>query len=693
MSGEDLRILGATNSIQQNKVIDSEKNKLAEKEKAAMELLNQIAGKKGYKESMSTDDLKKELEKDLKALHSRRSRDDRKRGVDSFAPINDDAYKTAMDVLDKQMTRRAEAHESAAQQKVREIAGLTRHLVGEDVGIDITNDKDVRAFVREGLKAEYEAGNLTKEQYDAARSYGETRKGTHFFKSLWRGITGGTKESTTVYKSAGQNNNVAQIRYSEEGPQYDKELQAKLDKAGISDELIYQIGDNLVGAEAVVSYSNKKVQAGEAQFITDELNKYAKANGSTERFTVKEAKEIMKGAGYGIEKKIDAKKVIRDVAIPTGLGALAGVPMGQIDVLQDQNVNINYGAGASDRIHQDQGLKAVPWAPAVTAAVAAGLSAISSMKSQASRVEDKAIPVNIDSSIKTIGDYIEFVKESETFPTKDAKAMAMKIAGYYATEDGTLLKDQLIDAYREAGGSASVAEDAEGKKEAKDDNRDASVLNHREALALLTKLESGEIKVNKPVPPVPTPEEDHYVALQTEIEETTTPTDCYEVHYGDDWDKVVRNVYGITNEKDVKYIRTQIKTEYFNKMKEEGTLPAGVTKPTDGFFPKVGEELCLPCTIQGPSGNEYKLNVNAEFNHGTASEDYTGVSYNSTTNPFAKTKRDEFYIVNSHDDEKFNRETYAGRDKKEAERVVKQYEDQYGIKRTETEYVNGQRVK
>ena len=43
--------------------------------------------------------------------------------------------------------------------------------------------------------------------------------------------------------------------------------------------------------------------------------------------------------------------------------------------------------------------------------------------------------------------------------------------------------------------------------------------------------------------------------------------------------------------------------------------------------------------------------------------------------------------------EKFNRETYAGRDKKEAERVVKQYEDQYGIKRTESEYVNGQRVK
>ena len=63
MSGEDLRILGATNSIQQNRVIDSEKNKLAEKEKAAMELLNQIAGKKVIKNQCQQMTSKKNLKK------------------------------------------------------------------------------------------------------------------------------------------------------------------------------------------------------------------------------------------------------------------------------------------------------------------------------------------------------------------------------------------------------------------------------------------------------------------------------------------------------------------------------------------------------------------------------------------------------------------------------------------------------
>lgn len=687
MSGEELRINGTTDAVKQNRNIDPEAAKKAAKEKAALELINNIAGQKGYKESMSTDDLQKELEKDLKALHSKRTRDDKKRGVTGFAPINDETYKTAMDVLEKQMNYRAEAHEAFAQQKVKEIAGLTRHLVGENTGIDVTNDKDVRAFVREGLKAEYEAGNLTKEQYDAARKYGETKKGTHFFKSIWRGITGGQKESSVVYQSVGQNNNVAQVRNNEKGPQYDEKLQKKLDAAGITDELIYQIGDNLVGAEAVVSYSNKKIQAGEAEFIADELDKYARRNGSTERFTAKEAREIMKGAGYGIEKKVDAKKVVRDMVIPTSLGAAAGVPMAQIDVLQDQNVNINYGDfGASDKIEQSQALKAVPWAPVVTAAVAAGLSALNSVKEQLTRVEDKAIPVQIDSDIKTIGDYVEFVKDSKTFPTKQAKAMAMKIAAYYTTDDGTLLKDQLLDAYRHAGGSAGDG----------DNNRDASVLNHREAIALLTKLESGEIKVKKPEPvdtPTSTvaPKENHYVNLQTEIEETTEPTDCYKVKSGDDWATVIRNVYNVSDWNDINYLVRQVKDKYFEENKEELTKK-GITSSTGAFFPKVGADLCLPCTIKGKD-QEYKLNTKVDFKRNKPSEEYKGVTFTAASNPFQTTKRSEFYVVNSHDDEKLNRETYAGSDRNKAESVVKSYEDQYKIKRTESEYVNGTRTK
>lgn len=638
MSGDELRIYGSTNPVNQNSTVDPEIAQKAAKEKAALDLINQIAGQKGYKESMSTDDLQKELEKDLKALHSKRTKDDEKRGVSGFAPINDEAYKTAMDVLERQMNYRAEAHEAFAQQKVKEIAGMTRFLVGEDSGIDVTNDRDIRAFVREGLKAEYEAGNLTKEQYEAARKYGETQKGTHFFKSIFRGVTGGKKESSVVYQSVGQNNNVAQVRNSAEGPQYDEKLQKKLDAAGITDELIYQIGDNLVGAEAVVSYSNKKIQAGEAEFIADELDKYARRNGSTERFTAKEAREIMKGAGYGIEKKVDAKKVIRDTVIPTSLGAAAGVPMAQIDVLQDQNVNINYGDyGASNKIDQTQSLKAVPWAPAVTAAVAAGLSALNSVKEQMTRVEDKAIPVQIDSDIKTIGDYVEFVKDSKTFPTKQAKAMAMKIAGYYTTEDGTLLKDQLLDAYRHAGGSAGDG----------DNNRDASVLNHREAIALLTKLESGEIKVKQPVKETPAPQEEKSVVIQSEeYKEKVDETSCYKVKSGDNWYAVVVGKYKPKTAADTNAIIRILKDATFEEMKKAGTLPKGVTSSRDAFFPKVGAELCLPSEIVLPNNNKYEYQEEGKVVAGSLNNDKNyGATYKATSNPFLTERKGTVWSV------------------------------------------------
>ncbi len=669
MSGEELRLF-TTNPVRSNGTASANFTQLSEKEKAALELLNQIAGKKEYKESMSTDDLRKELEKDLKALHTKRSRDDRKRGVDSFSPINDDTYRTAMDVLEKQMDIREEANLAYAQSKVREITGEARELLGQDSEYDVTKHRQIRSYVRDQLKEEFEAGNLTEEQYAAARKYGETKKGTHFFKSIWRGVFGGTKESSELYRTAAQNNNVTKIRTSEDGPQYDAELQAKLDKAGISVDDIYQVGDNLVGSEAVVSYSNRKVQAGEAQFITDELNRRARNNGSDTRFSVKEAKEIMKGAGYGIEKKIDAKKVIRDMAIPTIVGGGVGVPLIPV---QNQNVNLNYGEGIEpETIHQDQ---TVAIAPAVTAALAAGLSALSSIKEQATRVEDKAIPVDIHSDIQKYEDYVDFVLESESFPSKQAKAMAMKIAAYYTDDKGNLLKDQLIDAYRHAGGSA----DPDDKKDS-DNYRDASVLNHREALTLLSKLESGEITVDKPDnDEVVVPTEKPYVHLQEEIvkevKDVEIPTECYEVKAGDNWDIVVRNVYGITDEADVKYIRTQIKKEFFNKMKAEGTLPAGVTSWRDGFFPRAGEELCLPTVFKSEDGKrEYKLNVNADFERKMT--DSENVSFGTVAAYRGKTEKQEvesrYYVVNDSRNEERKSELYAGEDKAEAERQAQQ---------------------
>lgn len=660
MSGEELRISSTTNPVEAGRTPENEEaKKLREKQELANKLLTEISGQKKYV-NLSTDEWEKNLKKDLEALHSKSTKDDAKRNLtgfnaDEYNMYSKDMYKFTLDALEKQMEIVEKQRKADAQLLVKQIAA--------ECGS--TNDREIRTAVRKGLAEKYEKGEISKEVYEAARKYGETKRGTHFFKSVWRGVFGGTKESSEIYKANSYNNNVERIRNSANGPQYEAELAQKLKNAGIDKDIIYTIGDNLVGSEAEVTYSNKKKQAGEAEFIADELNKYARRNGSSERFTAKDARDIMEGAGYHIEKAVNGGKVLRDVALPTVLGAAAGVPMGLVEAVQNQDVNINNGAGyESDKVHQDQKAKAVPYAPLVTAAVAAGLAALSSIDKQMLRVEDKAIPVQIDCDIKTIGDYAEFVKDSNVFPTKQAKEMAIQIAGYYTEEDGTLMKDELLKALRKAGGS--------NDDECPENNRDASVLNHKEALVLLTKLQTGKIKVTKPVvkPPVETPvKEKVSVGIQKETFTEVTATDCYKVHLGDDWYRVAQGVYKVSNTDDLKAIVRQLKDTTFEKMKAEGTLPAGVKSSRDGFFPNVGDDLCLPKTIK-VNGHTYNLNVNARVDHGTASSEYKGASYNSTTNAFENRQDGQHFTVTTSDG---NGPIYEGSDEKKAKEAIEDF--------------------
>lgn len=655
-----MRIGFTSNPVEANRSTeDEEAKKLREKQELANKLLSEISGQKKYA-NLSTDDWAKNLKKDLEALHSKSTKDDSKRNLTGFSAdeynmYNNDMYKLTLETLEQQMEAVEKKRKAEAQLLVKQIAADCNE----------TDDRKIRTAVRKSLAEKYEKGEISKEVYESARKYGETKRGTHFFKSVWRGVFGGTKESSEVYKSTGYNNNVNKIRNSENGPQYDAEMTKKLKNAGIDKEIIYKIGDNLVGAEAEVTYSDKRKQAGEAQFIADELNKYARRNGSQERFTAKDARDIMEGAGYHIEKAVDGGKVLRDVAVPGILGAAAGVPMGLVNVDQNQNVNVNYGSGVdSNKVHQDQHAKAVPYAPLVTAAVAAGLAALASIDKQMSRVEDKAIPVQIDCDIETIDDYIEYVKDSNVFPTKQAKEMAIQIAGYYTKDDGTLMKDELLTALRKAGGS--------NDDECPENNRDASVLNHKEALALLTQLQTGKIKVTKPTPVSPAPvKEKVSVGIQKETFTEVTATDCYKVELGDNWYVVAQGVYNVTNSADLKAIVRQLKDTTFEEMKKAGTLPADVKSSRDGFFPKVGEDLCLPKKIT-VNGHTYELDVNRKVDHVEYDPNakYDGVSYNSTGNVFENRKDRQHFTVTASDG---NGPIYEGSDEDEAKNAVEDF--------------------
>ncbi len=657
MSGENLRIQSTATEPMSRKERKAaakaeEARKEQERQNVAAKLIAELSTQKEYA-GLETDDLEKQLKAELK---------------ERYKDTDKDMYKSSLKALDAQIERTEEARQAYAQQLVRKIASMAPY----------TDDKEVRAFVRAGLASEYEEGNISKEVYDYARKYGETKKGTHFFKSIWRGITGGTKESSEVYRSVGQNNNVDEIRNNGKPLELNDELKAKLEKAGITKEMVYQIGDNLVGSEAVVSYSNKKVQAGEAQFIADAFDEFALKNGVADvDFTDKEAKQIMKAAGYGIEKKIDAKKVIRDAAIVGVPSAAAGIPL---IATQTQNVNLGAELGS---ISQSQ---KVALGPVVTGLLGTALGTLGSIKEQAVRVEDKAIPVQIDDSIKTFDDYAAFIKKSDTFPSKQAKAMAMKIAAYYTTEDGTLLKDKLIDAYRHAGGSADI-DDTQN-----DDYRDASVLNHREALALLSKLESGKIKVDKPEPPKPQPvQEERNVLIQSEdYIEKVDDTSCYKVKSGDNWDAVVRGKYQPKTNEDRKALIRILKDKTFEDMKANGTLPKGVTSSRDAFFPKVGDELCIPSEITLPNGNKYTFQVEGKVKAGKLHEDKNyGATYKATSNPFLTEKQNTAWsayategpLVENTTEENARREAADyKKEQEEAGRKVTVSEQHYPVK-------------
>ncbi len=557
----------------------------AQKEKEAQALVNSLAGSSDAKRYGS---LKDDVIGDLKEM--------RKSGE-----ITKEQFQEAKEYLKSDEYKKMKEAEFASEARL--------YVTGLAAGSEEIKDKKIESEVRDTLKEQYENGDITKEQYEAYNNYAK-RKGAfaRFFGAK-------EKESNLIYSVNAKGNkvDVTREKFNKGEIQLDPELQAKLNVAGISIEEAYEIYDANGGdADRTINYSWKKKQPGERDAILTTLNN----NEGGYEFDMNDVKDIGRSLGYTVEKKVDGGKVVRDVV----RGALIGTPASYFNVSQSQTI-----AGIAS---QTQNVTAIGVGPALGATAGGIASAVT----QAHRVEDRAIPTNVPEGVKTYDDYAKYLDD---YSTERGAAIGKDIAKFYADEDGNLdIEKMNRDFSRAAGTDVSVA----------------TPLNYEEALALLGDLQTRE---PEPVPPVvddPDPVEDP-VNCNLIVEgipyerEEAVPTDCYQVKKGDNWYSVVQGKYQPKTAADAKALVRYLKDTYYEENKE-ALNKLGITSSRGGFFPKVGDELCIPSTITLENGNTYNYLENGKVKAGTVTKN-NNVSYTAATNPFrTKVNGTEYSVAN-----------------------------------------------
>ncbi len=493
--------------------------------------------------------------------------------------------------------KKAEEKRLAAERKAQ-AEELAIRLSGES---DATKKGGVRSDVKNDLKEMYKNGEIDKELYKEAKKY--SGKGNIFGR-----IFGKKKDSTTVFAAQATENKIEKIKT--EGPDFGKKLQKKIDAAGLTNEELYDIMERNVGSDNTVSYSWKKRQPGEADAIKAELNS-EKYNGTETEFSKKEGKKIAKELGYNVEKAVNGGKVARDAA----LGAAAGAPLGFVNITQTVNPS---GGAITGTISQS--VKVGPFGAIAGAVIGGTASAIT----QATRVEKKVAEKVLPENVKTYNDYAEYM---DNYGTEKGADIMKKISKFYVGQDGQTLDKKAMesDLQRAAG--------------------EGSVLNYEEAVALHGEL----VKKPKeePIKEEPIKEETPEKCQITETDEThdvevPLATDCYTVKKGDNWDALVRGKYAPKTNEDRKALIRFLKDAAFEDMKKNGTLPAGVKSSRDAFFPKVGEELCIPSEIT-VNGNTYEYKQDGKVQAGVVSGKARTYVYNQASNPFTKQDKETTY--------------------------------------------------
>ena len=493
----------------------------------------------------------------------------------------------------KDLKKQQKAAEYAAKaQKEQQAEELALRLAGKS---DATKKGGVRSDVKAELKELYKNGEISKELYEEAKDY--AGKG-----SLFKRIFGKHREESTVaFDKQATENRVAQIR-AEGGPELSKDLQAKVDKAGLTDDDLYQIMYDHVDGDGTVSYSWKKKQPGEADAIKATLKKQTGYN-----FTKEEGKQIARAMGYKVEKAVHAGKTIRDAV--TG-GAISS-PTAAIKVTQHV---LEKGVEATQKVAVGA------WGVGAGAAIGTGVS----VYHQVTRVEDKIAEKVLPESIETYADYSIYMQK---YGTKKGAELMPKIAEFYTAKDGKLNKEAFEAALEHAAGKGSV-------------------LNYEEATGLYKDLVQGKIKVNNE--PAKEPDKTPAPAKQdvpppkpakTDCEMVVSPdqveadVNCHKVKAGDNWYIVAQARYNAKGE-DLKAIVRQLKDAYYEENKA-ALNKLGINSSKAGFFPAEGKELCIPSKITLPNGNSYEYIANVRYDKGAVEQNKT-VTLNNKSNPFKK---------------------------------------------------------
>ena len=541
----------------------AKKRKEAQKEQEAQALVTSLAGSSDAKRYGS---LKDDVMDDLNEM--------KKSGE-----ITKEQYNEAKEYLESDEYKKMKEAEFASEARLY-VSGLAANA--ED-----TKDKKIESEVRDTLKAQYENGEITKEQYESYNNYAK-RKGAfaRFFGAK-------EKESNILYRANANRNKVDQTR--EEGVQFKDKTQAKINVAGFTEDQLYEIYDaNGGAADGTINYSWKKKQPGERDAILTALND----NKGGYEFDMNDVKEIGRTLGYTVEKKVDPKQLFKDI----GRGILIGAPGSYAQVSQTQTIE-----GIAT---QSQNITLAGVGPALGATTAGIASAVT----QAHRVEDRAIPTNVPEGVKTYDDYAKYLDD---YSTERGAAIGKDIAKFYADEEGNLdIEKMNKDLSRAAGTDVSIA----------------TPLNYEEALALL-----GDLKTRKPDPeqPVvkPEPVNCNLIVEGTPYKrEEAVPTDCYQVKKGDNWYSVVQGKYQPKTAADAKALVRYLKDTYYKENKE-ALNKLGITSSRGGFFPKVGDELCVPSTITLANGTKYDYKTEGKVTPGAVTRN-NNVSYRATINPF-----------------------------------------------------------
>ena len=580
--------INATDSVKhQQKVEKFEKQIREEQAKQREELQKQQEAQKlveflaGSSDAKRYKSLKGDVTDDLKEM--------RKSGK-----ITKEQYEEAKAYLKSDDFKKMKEEEFTSEAR-RRVSGLAAEAEG-------TKTKRIQSEVRDALKEQFENGEITKEQYEAADKFAKRRKGFgRFFGAK-------EKESNQLYRANANRNKVEQTK--QDGVEFKDKTQAKINVSGFTTEQLYEIYDSNGGAaDGTINYSWKKKQPGERDAILAALNK----NEGGYEFDMGDVKDIGRSLGYTVEKKVDGGKVVRDVV----RGALIGAPASYINISQSQQ------AGG---ISQNQSVEAYGVVPAITATTAG----ISSAITQAHRVEDRAIPTNVPEGVTTYDQYAEHL---DNYSTERGAAIGKDIAKYYTYKDGTLAVEQMNKDLSKAAGTVDGVQ---------------TPLNYEEALALLGDLQTREpLKEPEQKPVIQQQEEPVNCELVVEgkdyVENIPDATDCYTVKRGDNWDVVVRGKYQPKSEADVKAIIRKLKDAYYEENKEE-LNKLGITSSRGGFFPKVGEELCIPSTITLENGNTYNYLENGKVKAGRVTRN-NNVSYTAASNPFYSVKTGTEYSI------------------------------------------------